>query len=733
MAHRDNEARPAGEADWPLLYEQTLERAETAEALVEELRWAEVAARTEAGSWKSRFEASRRKRQEAVEETKRVRRVAKDALLLESEVARLTRLLQEAGVDPRRRSTIMSLRMEVERLREAVPGAEVQARKIRQLNKALYKEQIDNGSLRRLLYDAVQAYDRTRFLRDQQHRLASLSEECRQLRRELKTSRKLNDRLKARLLRAAETARSRSPAAQDAELRKALRRSRRRKTALNALRKENARLRRRAKAAQGRIGTLEAELAKLRSTAAVLSKTLYGRRSEKLETPGTGRRRGQQPGAPGHGRTPRPGVEERVEVHEPPAEARACAACGKPYVANGAGESSLLEIEVRAHRRVIRRGRWRRSCDCASAPVEVSAPPVPRLFANTAYGVSVWSRFLFEHYACQRPVHRVAAWLGDQGLVVAPGTLADSAPRFVPLFEPLAKAIRSHQNESALRQADETGWRVQELRGDGRSSRAWLWASVNADSAYFHIDPSRSAEAAQRLFGELAPGTVIVCDRYSAYKKLVRLLGGLIVLAYCWSHSRRDVIECAAGQPDLAGWCRAWLERIAAIYRLNKARLSHYDPALACQSAEFDTAQLALKAALEGLFERAGQELAGLSDDAREGKALRSLVNHREGLSVFVDQPRTPMDNNLTERLIRAPVIARRLSFGSDSVTGATLAALLYSMVATLTLNGIDVLRWLDAYLEACARNGGRPPTDLAPWLPWSMEPARRIELTAPT
>ena len=733
MAHRDKEVGPATEPDWRLLYEQALERAETADALVEELRLAERAARSEAGSWKSRFEAARRKRQEADEETRRVRRVAKGALYLESEVARLTRLLREAGVDPRRRSTIMSLRMEVERLRKAVPGAEIQARKIRQLNKALWKEQVDNGSLRRLLHDTVRLYDSTRMLRDQQGQLALLSEEHRQLRRELKTADKLKDRLKARLLRAAEKARSLSPTAQDAELRKALRRSRHRKTALNALRKENARLRRRAKVSEGRVGTLEAELAKLRSTAAVLSKTLFGRRSEKLEAPGTGRRRGQQPGAPGHGRTPRPGVEERVEVHDPPAEARACASCGKPYVANGADESSLLEIEVRAHRRVIRRPRWRRGCGCASAPVEVSAPPVPRLFPNTAYGTSVWSRVLYERYACRRPVHRVAAWLGDQGLPVAPGTLADSAPRFVPLFDPLAEAIRAHQNESVLRQADETGWRVQELRGEGRSGRAWLWASVTEDSACFHIDPSRSAEAAQRLFGELAPGTVLVCDRYSAYKKLARLLKGLIVLAFCWSHSRRDVIDCAAGQPHLAGWCRAWLERIAAIYRLNKVRLSHYDPALACQGAEFDTAQVALEAALEGLFARASRELAGLPDEAREGKALRSLVNHREGLSVFVDHPRTPMDNNFTERVIRAPVIGRRLSFGSDSLTGATLAALMYSAVATLTLNRIDVLRWLEAWLGACAHNGGRPPQDLAPWLPWSMDEARRRELAAPT
>ncbi len=464
--------RPA-DPDWRLLYEQTLERAETAEARVEELRWAETVARSEAGSWKSRFEAARRKRQEADEETKRVRRVAKGALFLESEVARLTRLLRAAGVDPRRRSTIMSLRMEVERLRKAVPGADVQARSL-------------------------------------------------------------------------------SPVAQDAELRKALRRSRRQKTALKVLRKENARLRRRAKASQGRVGTLEAELLKRRSTAAVLSKTLYGRRSEKRETPGTGRRRGQQPGAPGHGRTPRPGVEERVEVHDPPAEARNCAACGNPYVANGAGESSLFEIAVRAHRRVIRRPRWRRTCGCASSPTEVSAPPAPRLFPNTAYGTSVWSRFLFEHYACLRPLHRVAAWLGDQGLPVAAGTLANSVPRFVPLFEPLAEAIRVHQNDAALRHADETGWRIQALRGEGRSGRAWLWASVNEDSAYFHIDASRSAEAAQRLFGALAPGTVIVCDRYSAYKKLARLLDEL-VLAWCWAYVAARIMLRRVGiaAPDM--------------------------------------------------------------------------------------------------------------------------------------------------------------------------------------
>ena len=75
--------------------------------------------------------------------------------------------------------------------------------------------------------------------------------------------------------------------------------------------------------------------------------------------------------------------------------------------------------------------------------MEVSAPPVPRLFPRTRYGTSFWARFLFEHCACFRPVHRVAAWMSAQGLTVSPGTLADSLKRFVPLFEPLAAAICS--------------------------------------------------------------------------------------------------------------------------------------------------------------------------------------------------------------------------------------------------------------------------------------------------
>ena len=773
--------------DYRALYERERARAEAAEARCEELRWAEVAARSDAGSWKARFKSCRRKLDAAVDETKKLRREVKaGAPGLHQEVTRLRKELSQALAEPSaaatqaRKHRLAALEAENLQLRKTVQRQErhretirwqhgeivrhvAQLRRLRdqsetvrslsaelrwvhlsleaskhqrrKLTARLAKVRALGATLSRLPFDeAAHLRNVLRRSRRQKTTITRLRKENARLRKSMTAAKAGREAAHARLarLRAARRTLSKKLSGMDAELRRALRRSRRQKSAIKSLAGENARLRKAVNGARRRIETLQAQLARLRSTGAVLSRKLFGRKSEQKDKPRSQRNRGQQRGAPGHGRTQRPGLEERAEVHKPPPDACICACCGQPYAPNGVEESTLVEIEVKAHKRVISRPRLRRTCQCASSPIEVSAPPVPRLFDDTLYGITVWMCFLYERYACYRPLNAVAAWLSDRGLAISPGTLADSVKRFLPLFEPIAEAILAHQNRATVRHADETSWRVQEFRGEERSSRAWLWTSVSSDAVYFHIDPSRSAEAAYKLFAGTVLDTVIVCDRYSAYKKLARLLAGLVILAWCWSHMRRDFIDCAAGQERLTQWCQGWIERIAGLYRLNEERLKHYDPGRERQTPTFDVAHSALEAALEALFAQAERELAALPEQAREGKALRSLLNHREGLCVFVDRPLVPMDNNRAERAIRAPAIGRRLSFGSGSEDGAKFTARMYSVVGTLKINGIDVQRWLEAWLTACADNGAKPPHDLSPWLPWSMSEERRREFTAP-
>ena len=110
--------------DWQALYEQAQARADAAEARCEELRRAESDARSRAGSLKWALDKSRTKLEATVEEVKEVRRAAKEALFFQAEVTRLEKLLSQAGVDSRKRSTIVTLRMEVFQLREALQASE---------------------------------------------------------------------------------------------------------------------------------------------------------------------------------------------------------------------------------------------------------------------------------------------------------------------------------------------------------------------------------------------------------------------------------------------------------------------------------------------------------------------------------------------------------------------------------------------------------------------------------
>ena len=364
--------------DWRSLFKRERARAEAAEARCEELRWAEVDSRSRAGSLKWQLDTCRRKLEAAVEETKEVRRAARDALSLKAEVARLEKLLSEARVKSAGGRTGASPSGEAARLRkEAV-----------RLAREAQASETDKETIRWQGREVIGLHAELGRLRDQAEAVKSLSGEVYRLGVALEVAGAAKERLKARLLRASEAARSRSPSREDAELRKALGRSRRQKTALRSLSRENARLCKAVNASQSRNETLEAQLAKLRASGAVLSKALFGRRSEQQERPRSERRRGRQPGAAGHGRTLRPVLEERTEERNPPAEACVCGRCGKPYVANGAEVSTIVEIEVSAHKRVIRRPRWRRRCDCASSPTEVSASPAPGRLVAVRPGAS---------------------------------------------------------------------------------------------------------------------------------------------------------------------------------------------------------------------------------------------------------------------------------------------------------------------------------------------------------
>ena len=144
-------------------------------------------------------------------------------------------------------------------------------------------------------------------------------------------------------------------------------------------------------------------------------------------------------------------MEERHEV-----EAE-CLTCGNPYVSNGYEESQLVELEIKAYRRLIRRQRKSSTCDCGDGP-ERAAAPVDRLFPNTCYGVGVWGHYVFQRYSMYLTVGGFCRLSESCGVVMSKSTLINRNVVFLNLFGELCQAIVRHQGETSVGHGDETGW-----------------------------------------------------------------------------------------------------------------------------------------------------------------------------------------------------------------------------------------------------------------------------------
>lgn len=150
------------------------------------------------------------------------------------------------------------------------------------------------------------------------------------------------------------------------------------------------------------------------------------RQGEVLPASGVSGVRGQRPGSPGHARTRLSGLPGRIEVVE--LDEPQCPACGAPLAAlPGTDDSEVVEIELRAYRRIVRRRRYRPSCGCGCVPGIVAAPAPSRLIERGKFGISVWVKVLLDKFLYGHPSHRLLAELADHGLKLSAGTL----PRWI--------------------------------------------------------------------------------------------------------------------------------------------------------------------------------------------------------------------------------------------------------------------------------------------------------------
>ena len=199
--------------------------------------------------------------------------------------------------------------------------------------------------------------------------------------------------------------------------------------------------------------------------------------------------------------------------------------------------------------------------------------------------------------------------------------------------------------------------------------------------------------------------------------------------ANCWAHARRQFFELVdvarqlkrrKGAPPLvsplAREALALIDQIFAAEREINGRMA--DERLAARQERVAPLVHALEAWMR-------ETRATLSRHDAVAKAIAYLLNDWGGFTTFLADGRICLTNNAAERELRSVARGRKawLFVGSDR--GGDRAAMMYSLIGTARLNGIDPLAWLTDVLDRIA---DIPQGRLHELLPWEWKTLQQPE-----
>src|SRR5690606_14644048 len=314
------------------------------------------------------------------------------------------------------------------------------------------------------------------------------------------------------------------------------------------------------------------------------------------------------------------------------------------------------------------------------------------------------------------PLYRQAAIYAREGVELDRSTLADWVGQTSSLLSPLAEALARHVLAGAKIHADDTPVPVL-TPGAGRTKTGRLWAYVRDDrpaadatppAVLFRYSPDRKGQHPQTHLKGFCG--VLQADAFAGFNALY---GERIVEAGCWAHVRRKFYDLTQAGP--APLAEDALQRIAALYAI-EADIRGQPP---------DRRKTTRQA-------RAGPRLAEprswlqatpsqVSTNSALAAAIKYALARWTALVRYVDDGRIEIDNNPAERAIRVVALGRKNYLFAGSDAGGERAALIYSLIGTARLNGLDPQAYLTTVLERIADHPVNRVDDL---LPWNLSPS---------
>jgi transposase len=400
----------------------------------------------------------------------------------------------------------------------------------------------------------------------------------------------------------------------------------------------------------------------------------------------------------GHGPTQQPALPVVDLPHELDEADKVCNACGGELKPMGDQFETAEEIDVVARSfRIVRHKRQKYSRKCGAC-VDTALGP-PKLILGGRYSTQFAVAVAVDKYQFHMPLSRQTTEMADQGLTVSVSTLWDQIAALATHLQSCYLALHKHILTARVVGTDETRWPLL----DNENKNWWAWSVCCTTGVRYCIAKSRAHTEALELLRDF--NGKVVCDAYTGYDALINVRqrnGKPLTLAHCWDHVQRKYFEAKDNNPP----ANEALRLIGKLYEIEaRAAVAHPPGSDQWRDHQLLLRQTESAAVLEEIW--AWQRTVSPLPTSGLGRAVKYMDKIRAELSLFVTDPDIPLDNNASERGMRALAVGRKNHYGSKSLRGTEVAALFYSLIETCKLVGVEPEKYLKAAALANIENAG--------------------------